>query len=772
MSQLDKFPVRFYRTSEEDWAIGLTFTKENGDVKDITASGRDWRMEFKQNGQGDPVATLDTATASLTISGDGATITGTIPNATTANFALGRYSCDLVYYTTTTATTFLPIVLHHVSPSRSITGLVADVWNVEVNEDNFSTSERAPVVVLTGLAFSGGGYQPLDVDLTVIAAANNSAVLAATTASFTTAEQSKLTGIEALADVTDTTNVTAAGALMDSEVTNLAAVKAFAPTDYATAAQGGTADTATQPGDNVSTLTNDAGYTTAAAVSASYQPLDGDLTALAAAGNSTVLAATTASFLIADETKLDSLTPSTYVTKVGTPVNNQIGVWTGDGTIEGTATYTFDGSTVNLDGAHDINDGSNTSTDAYKKNGDSITPWINVKTDHGASGTDTDDTSAINAAIAAANATSYGAVIFFPPGIYRVYDALTTISKSGVHIVGAGRGTTTIKFYDKSGATTTEYQKFYWYNATQLDGGGIRDLSIDGSNNSTPTEDQDDYNMYCLAARNIRLWKIENVFISDIGGGIYARRFNNVMFSELQIDPVRAGGCGIFVENQNGDASADVAKYTNVVLAGGAGDTTSVLWRLKGAVHSHYINQVQLLRGGTGLKCENAAAGGGYPFFINGSTLDIEYCNDKAIDITKINGFYVNGMYVLGTSSDTGDGSMDGCTFGSGSEKIYISQLICQGLTSAQPSFDFNGCTYVFFDNCLLTNCPGGGIDWTAAGNDHLKISNSVMGANGTDVAIGSGTNSFLTGNWLGSTTAVSGTATRTRGNVGVADDS
>lgn len=32
------------------------------------------------------------------------------------------------------------------------------------------------------------------------------------------------------------------------------------------------------------------------------------------------------------------------VTKVGTPVNNQIGVWTGDGTIEGTSDLTFDGT--------------------------------------------------------------------------------------------------------------------------------------------------------------------------------------------------------------------------------------------------------------------------------------------------------------------------------------------------------------------------------------------------------------------------------------------
>ena len=54
----------------------------------------------------------------------------------------------------------------------------------------------------------------------------------------------KLSGIESGADVTDTTNVTSAGALMDSEVTNLAQVKAFDSSDYATAAQGSTADAA------------------------------------------------------------------------------------------------------------------------------------------------------------------------------------------------------------------------------------------------------------------------------------------------------------------------------------------------------------------------------------------------------------------------------------------------------------------------------------------------------------------------------------------------
>src|SRR6056297_1102180 len=53
-----------------------------------------------------------------------------------------------------------------------------------------------------------------------------------------------LINVEDGADVTDTANVTAAGALMDSEVVNLNDVKNFDPADYATAAQGTAADNA------------------------------------------------------------------------------------------------------------------------------------------------------------------------------------------------------------------------------------------------------------------------------------------------------------------------------------------------------------------------------------------------------------------------------------------------------------------------------------------------------------------------------------------------
>jgi len=93
----------------------------------------------------------------------------------------------------------------------------------------------------------------------------HSAVLDATTASYTTAEETKLAGIEtgATADQTASEIMTAiqtvdgTGSGLDADL-----LDGIDSTGFATAAQGTLADSAVQPGDNVSTLTNDAGYLT------------------------------------------------------------------------------------------------------------------------------------------------------------------------------------------------------------------------------------------------------------------------------------------------------------------------------------------------------------------------------------------------------------------------------------------------------------------------------------------------------------------------------
>jgi hypothetical protein len=129
----------------------------------------------------------------------------------------------------------------------------ADIDALNVDADTLD-GQHASAFALSGHNHSGV-YEPADgtilkdADIGVNVQAY-SAILAGTTASFTSADNTKLDGIETGADVTDTANVTAAGALMDSEVTNLAQVKAFSSTDYATAAQGTLADSAVQPNDS------------------------------------------------------------------------------------------------------------------------------------------------------------------------------------------------------------------------------------------------------------------------------------------------------------------------------------------------------------------------------------------------------------------------------------------------------------------------------------------------------------------------------------------
>ena len=122
-------------------------------------------------------------------------------------------------------------------------------------DDNYVTDAEKVVVGNTSGINTGDQTVPVKATSAELDTGTDDAKFATALAIAGSALQTKVDGVEALADVTDTTNVTAAGALMDSEVTNLAQVKAFDTTDYATAAQGTTADSAVQPA-STNTLTN------------------------------------------------------------------------------------------------------------------------------------------------------------------------------------------------------------------------------------------------------------------------------------------------------------------------------------------------------------------------------------------------------------------------------------------------------------------------------------------------------------------------------------
>ena len=162
----------------------------------------------------------------------------------------------------------------------------------------------------------------LNVEAGATADQSNAEIVAAVEAgtdsnTFTDADHSKLNGIEASADVTDATNVTAAGALMDSEVTNLAFVKALAKgisdgnvltandvvADDDFLRINGTEVEGLTVAEVLTALNVEAGadVTDATNVTAAGALMDSELAGIAA------VKATTGTFLSADESKLDGI---------------------------------------------------------------------------------------------------------------------------------------------------------------------------------------------------------------------------------------------------------------------------------------------------------------------------------------------------------------------------------------------------------------------------------------------------------------------------------
>lgn len=116
----------------------------------------------------------------------------------------------------------------------SVNGSTGDVvLDADDIDDTSTTNKFATAAQLSAVDGLASTYQPLDSDLTAIAALSTTAYGRALLVLADQAALQTAVNVEDGADVTDTANVTAAGALMDSEVTNLAAVKAFDPADYA-----------------------------------------------------------------------------------------------------------------------------------------------------------------------------------------------------------------------------------------------------------------------------------------------------------------------------------------------------------------------------------------------------------------------------------------------------------------------------------------------------------------------------------------------------------
>jgi len=104
-----------------------------------------------------------------------------------------------------------------ITKANFITGLGVDTNLTQEEVEDFAGALVATGGTKTGITVT---YDDTNGDMDFVVASQ-------TDNNFTTALKNKLDGIEASADVTDATNVAAAGALMDSEISSLASVKAI-----------------------------------------------------------------------------------------------------------------------------------------------------------------------------------------------------------------------------------------------------------------------------------------------------------------------------------------------------------------------------------------------------------------------------------------------------------------------------------------------------------------------------------------------------------------
>jgi len=314
----------------------------------------------------------------------------TITDGTDWEVGYGTYSSDTLARTTVIASsnsdsavnwagaTELYITIPAAIPAATVLSSEASTDNAIARHDGTSgmVLQNSPVIIddsgnLTGIGNIAVSGTVDGIDIATDVAAN--------TAKISYTDAAKVSGIEASADVTDATNVTAAGALMDSEVTNLAQVKAFDTTDYATAAQGVLADSASQFDGGAYSITFNNGTatrTTVGTTQAVVPGATGDTSYTAPAGHDVTLhvvmsvmatrtAGTTLAYLTVDGT---TQTPGTYLSYTTWQVQ--------------TINYTIDvdaGDTVTLGIKWRGTSGTHTITNA---NTDAIYPCDITYTDH------------------------------------------------------------------------------------------------------------------------------------------------------------------------------------------------------------------------------------------------------------------------------------------------------------------------------------------------------------------------------------------------------
>jgi hypothetical protein len=229
-ARVPRFPVSSAETSVE---LPLTLTPDT--VLKVNAAGDGFENGPTTTQISDAETQATAAAASAAAAAASETAAG-VSEAAAASYAspVTETFADTVGFTAGTSTT-ITLAATVVEDAVIITfdGVTQHHDTYSISGTTVTFTSTIPVGVLAIEASYGtrstGAIDNIIIGANTPAAGSFTTVNGVTpaTAQYTTTLNSKLNGIEALADVTDATNVTAAGALMDSELTSIASVKAL-----------------------------------------------------------------------------------------------------------------------------------------------------------------------------------------------------------------------------------------------------------------------------------------------------------------------------------------------------------------------------------------------------------------------------------------------------------------------------------------------------------------------------------------------------------------
>lgn len=175
---------------------------------------------------------------------------------------------------------------------------------------------------------------------------------------------------------------------------------------------------------------------------------------------------------------------------------------------------------------------------------------FNVK-DYGAVGNGVaDDATAVANAIAAANTSTYGGIVFFPPGDYRINSGTGfTVSGASVMLMGAGAEASSIVVGPSFTGTNV-------INFTANDG-AVRDISFDGANQASTTSNPAAHAVTVTGAQNFR---VANATFTRINGyciraiGTASQTLHGGMIHNIKMQSCSGG---IFIQSDPTNTAAN-----------------------------------------------------------------------------------------------------------------------------------------------------------------------------------------------------------------------